>query len=120
MANDRMLLRCDVCGECISIANHFQRPWRMYYENMEEVMDKFFARHYSCQMCAYHELEKNGITESDDGEFIEPQHLYSLVFEANPGEGLDDGKSFHWIHTEEMDSLGCPEDIYRSPYKSAD
>lgn len=117
MANDRMLLRCDVCGECITIANHFQNPWRMYFaEDTAEVMNEFFIRHYPCQLCAYHKVEKY----CNDDEFIEPQHLYSLVFEANPDEGLENGVSFHWIHTQEMDSKGCPLDIYESPYKPTD
>lgn len=110
MANDRMLLRCDVCGECISIARHFQCPWDMYEGDVDRDMDFFFKRHYPCQLLAYRTKKEN--TDS----FIEPQHLYSLVFEAEPGEGLADGVTDHWIQKSELEKLDSPLDLYDTPY----
>ena len=51
MANNRMYIKCRVCGEEICLAKHFGNEWGLCSmpindKSFEERMDAFFRKHY--------------------------------------------------------------------------
>ncbi len=116
MANNRMFMRCDVCGEEIMMASHMGDPWSMS-KSMDD-MYSFFDRHYRCQVRMTEYEEKNGI-ESGKGICWDDQDHYSLVFESdkNYGQNLPEGVETHFINNyNHRMELEAPDKLYKTAY----
>ncbi len=116
MANNRMFMRCDVCGEEIMIASHLGRPWSM--DKSTDDLNSFFDRHYTCQVnMAVHENKKKWA----EGKHIwwDNQDYYSVRFESRQdlAEGLPKGVEPHFIncYTYRM-GLDAPDKLYKTAY----
>lgn len=52
MANDRMYIRCTVCGKSMMLAKHFGSPWYTPEWGdgitIGDMLDEFFIEHYPC------------------------------------------------------------------------
>lgn len=67
MANDRLYIRCNECGELCFIGKHFGGSWetRSYEDNeIENRLDKFFSKHFIT--CFNNTSDYSFIAEFDD------------------------------------------------------
>ena len=69
MANNRMYIRCRVCGEVIMIGKCYGDGYYTLDKNLNKVLDKFFDEHTYCSK----EVNKEGITEP---KFIEKERVH--------------------------------------------
>ncbi len=115
MANNRMFMRCNVCGEEIMMASHMGDPWSM--DKSMDDMYSFFDRHYECQVKMTEYECKKGI--EGKGSCWDSQDHYSLVFESdkNYGKDLPKGVEPHFIncysHRMRLDN---PDKLYKTAY----
>ena len=69
MANNRMSLRCKICGEEIVIAKYYPNQWYQFRSKLDE----FFNEHQFCVYAASDEkLEELN---------CDIEHLYELIYE---------------------------------------
>jgi hypothetical protein len=49
LANNRLYIKCDKCGEKFMLATHFLGPWSVHIqEGLGTKLDSFFEEHYFC------------------------------------------------------------------------
>ena len=80
MANNRLYIRCRVCGGIMLLAKHFTGPWSV--RHTPEVLDEFFEEHFLCANDA-------------GGSFNGWYNTFDLVSEM--GEGFPEVESFEPI-----------------------
>ncbi len=114
-ANNRMFMRCNVCGEEIMMASHMGDSWSM--DKSTEDMNSFFDRHFWCQVrMTKYEMER-GIGR-EYAQYDDQDH-YSVLFESDKDfrKGLPEGVEPHFIncysHRMELDA---PDKLYKTAY----
>ena len=83
MANDRLYIKCDICGELLFIGKHFLGPWNVYNKtltdaNLAERLERFLEKHWL--ECDMNRTEFSFITEMSN-DFPDKPKYFSMVNE---------------------------------------
>lgn len=81
MANDRLYIKCNDCGELLFVGKHFGGPWDVYDKTITEHsfaerLDAFLFKHYLD--CDCNRTDFSFIAEFDD-DFPDHPKYFSMV-----------------------------------------
>lgn len=68
MANERMYLKCNICGKAIYLGSHLGGPWEIGKDDDE--IASFFRRHYDCMLKTHEDANshKNDFSIAYEGD----------------------------------------------------